>query len=556
MLWLLLAALSVNTFDDAQRAYANRDFRKARELFHAAAESDPDPERRTRAIARAANIEWRILHDLDAARKTLANSAEALALIERARAEAELAHDYPAARSFAAKALAAAQKRQQKRQAMMVDAEAALTPVREGRLAGKCVPANSLIAVETSIQQLIDRDGPLIGPDRVLLQCAILLKDRPAMLRAWRWYYGALPGVVPEDPRGLGEALANAKFFDEAALVLDDPCASTRIDDPKSREIVSYAAALRRIHAITNEHYRQLALGNDETRQFREEVERLRQPAAERRFRAVVRKGQTGGVEDMHYGHAVLDATYDIEQFGNKAQVHFIALDGMVSSGYLNWQSDGAGGSGGWNAPEGIYQIRPMYADGPIGDWLAVSDPEVRATKQKETADESKRDETRDPLSAPIGTRLRMEDESNDRVLSELEKKGLTGDALRVAFIDRVRQDVFGSSILAHEGRHAIDTRFRIRGSPDLEFRAKLSEAEFGPDPRRAVTHGTFVQLDAASPHGQANRQVYEGLTKWMREHAAQIAGLDASKPMLAQFDKLTDDQIRQAFRSMDPLAK
>src|SRR5262249_19265776 len=324
MLWLVLAAaLPVNAFDDAQRAYANRDLPRARELFHSAAKSDPDPERRARALARAANIEWRILHDLDAARKTLGDSSEALPLIERARAEAELAHDYAAARSFAAKALAAAQKRQQKRQAIVVDAEAALTPLREARFAGRCVPPESLTAIETSIQQMIDRDGPLIAPDRILLQCAILLNDRPAMLRAWRWYYGSLPDVVPEDRRGLGEALANARLFDEAALVLDDPCASTRIDDPASRQIVSYAAALRQIRAVTDEHYRQLALGNNDTMQFRADVERLRQPAAEKRFRAVVRGGKTGGIDDMHYGHAVLDATYDIDQFGNKARVHF-----------------------------------------------------------------------------------------------------------------------------------------------------------------------------------------------------------------------------------------
>src|SRR5262249_716642 len=154
-------------------------------------------------------------------------------------------------------------------------------------------------------------------------------------------------------------------FFDEGALVLDDPCASTRIEDPASRQIVSYAAALRRIRAIANEHYRQVALGNNDTRQFREDVERLRQPAAEKRFRAVVRGGKTGGIDDMHYGHAVLDSTYDIEQYGHKAKVHFIALDGMVSIGYMQWQTDGGGGSGGWNSSEGIYQIRPMYADGP-----------------------------------------------------------------------------------------------------------------------------------------------------------------------------------------------
>jgi hypothetical protein len=83
-----------------------------------------------------------------------------------------------------------------------------------------------------------------------------------------------------------------------------------------------------------------------------------------------------------------------------------------------------------------------------------------------------------------------------------------------------------------------------------------LSEVAFASDPRRAITSGIFVELDASSPHGKANQQIFEGLIRWMRSHAAQIAGLDPSKPALMQFDKLTDAQMKEAFRSMDPLAK
>ena len=35
---------------------------------------------------------------------------------------------------------------------------------------------------------------------------------------------------------------------------------------------------------------------------------------------------------------------------------------------------------------------------------------------------------------------------------------------------------------------------------------------------------------------------------------ADEIAGLDPRRPLLPQFDLLTDEQIRTAFRSMDPL--
>jgi hypothetical protein len=59
-----------------------------------------------------------------------------------------------------------------------------------------------------------------------------------------------------------------------------------------------------------------------------------------------------------------------------------------------------------------------------------------------------------------------------------------------------------------------------------------------------------------ATPHGRANARVMYGLIRWMRAHAAEIHGFDASQPVLTQLPLLTDDQFRRAFRAMDPLAR
>jgi len=40
-----------------------------------------------------------------------------------------------------------------------------------------------------------------------------------------------------------------------------------------------------------------------------------------------------------------------------------------------------------------------------------------------------------------------------------------------------------------------------------------------------------------------------------MRAHAREIRGLDPSRPLLPQAPLLSDDQIRAAFRSLDPFA-
>ncbi len=46
-----------------------------------------------------------------------------------------------------------------------------------------------------------------------------------------------------------------------------------------------------------------------------------------------------------------------------------------------------------------------------------------------------------------------------------------------------------------------------------------------------------------------------KGIVEWMREHSDSIQGLDPDLPLLPQLDRLTDEQLREAFRSMDPMA-
>jgi hypothetical protein len=560
-------------YEAAEAAVEQREFRRARDLFHQAAAAEHDPERRALATARAANIEWRVIHDLAAARRTLANAADTKTLIERARVEGELAHDWTTAHAFTQRAIGAATKREDRRRATLVDAEVLLRPVRDGRIAGRCVPAEGLASVIPAVRAVVDREGPLLGASRLLLNAALLTNDHQTLVDAWRWYYGAAP-ELPVGRRELGLALAKAKFFDEASLVLGDPC-SPAIDDAEVRDVLAYAASLRHVHDIADEHYRQISLGSANVDAFHAALDRetrqlwqrfgtggeFSQPAVMKvlfaRFGTIATLGKTGGVADLHLGHAVVDTRRTIEQYGRRADIRFVALDGIVSNGYSTWANDNNGhGDGGWNNEQGIFQVRPMYADDPIGDWRLVNDAEVRADYERDTARETERDAARDPLTAPIGMTRRMRMQANDALLAELKTKGLTGDALRSAFLARAGADLFASSILAHEGRHAIDHTLGIKDSAELEFNAKLSEAVFAPAPRRAVISGTFVNLDPSSPHGKANRRIFEGLSAWMRTHAGEIAGLDVSKPLLAQFDRLTDEQIRAAFRSMDPLAR
>jgi hypothetical protein len=450
------------------------------------------------------------------------------------------------------------------------------------------------------LHNAIETGGPLLEPSRLLLNAALLIGDGEQALIAWRWYYAEKPsgiadvdarlasalaswksGTAPsiESRRDVALALARSRLFPEADLALRDPCRGAAIDDAATHDLILYAAALRRINAITAESYRSVAAhtkGPNLKREVLAEGEALWKALSwpngvpkfsseallkelGTRFGAVATLGETDDIPTLLLGHSVIDETREVEQYGRKASLHFMQLDGMVSSGYSAWLTYGDVGTGGWSGSGGdIVQIRTMYADDAVESWRRMTDPVERSERDRRVASESKRDEERIRANAiaPLpGLQMRLGRQGLEKIRDELSASGLAGDALRDAFIARARRDKFESSIWAHEGRHAIDkTQFGIKDSTELEFRAKLSEIVFARSPR--LMGSILDPIGGSSAHGRANERIMKGVVESMRAHASEIAGFDKSAPVLPQLDRLTDDQIRAAFRSLDPLAK
>ena len=70
----------------------------------------------------------------------------------------------------------------------------------------------------------------------------------------------------------------------------------------------------------------------------------------------------------------------------------------------------------------------------------------------------------------------RLQLQAVNALLNELEEQGLSGESLRLAFINEMSRSIRAHSIYAHEGRHAIDANLGNFDTPTLEFRAKLSD--------------------------------------------------------------------------------
>ena len=58
------------------------------------------------------------------------------------------------------------------------------------------------------------------------------------------------------------------------------------------------------------------------------------------------------------------------------------------------------------------------------------------------------------------------------------------------------------------------------------------------------------------NPSGEAAGRDHAGVVEWMKADSAEITALDVDRPLLPQAHLLTDEQIGEAFRSMDPLAR
>jgi hypothetical protein len=153
-----------------------------------------------------------------------------------------------------------------------------------------------------------------------------------------------------------------------------------------------------------------------------------------------------------------------------------------------------------------------------------------------------------------LNDRLRLQ--AAEEVERSAGKKSADKRDLRRLFLAEYSRATVNHSIMIHEGRHAIDASLGVTGKDQsvLEYDAKLSELALSDYPRMALENIDRT-LEGSGPHDIAGARLFDGYRKWMEAHTSEIAGYDPAIPALEQLDKLTDDQIREVARSLDPLA-
>lgn len=585
----------------ADAAFMEQHFAAADSAYRAVLASGTLADRGLAAVA-LAGIEWRIGRDSTRAMRDLrpfAGTAPALVMMSRAR----LAFgNVPGALAAARAAIATAHDAEARRDAAVALADAASYPYERSCLdADAHAPARNPAALRDALARLrtiVTAEPGQLEPAARLVRVAAITGDWSSLAAGVRSYYvvgsrvpdgplvradselNALDGAATaERPRHAFDALVSAKLFESGALIATCGALAKRPHDARTREIVAYARFLRDARRITNSYYGDVARARGDTAQWKTDLfaaggrlwPRLdsRTPAAayspallgaelDRRFALVVNIGTTAGTLDLHAGHRISDETRTVHQYGRTATVHFAVLDGMISDGYQTWAWDGSAAHGGWASDSVIIQVREAYANGPLRAWHSITDSAAIIRDAKTIARDSAADAARAHGSGAgdfPSLEERLLRDVRRALLDSLRASGLAGAALQSAFEHTYGGWVDESSIFAHEGRHAIDRGLHLADSSaaNLEYRAKLSEVAFAPSPRLALSGIVRASESDSTPHGIANAKLMLGLLDWMARHAAPLR--DPAIPLALQIPKLTDDQLRAAVRSLDPLA-
>jgi hypothetical protein len=162
------------------------------------------------------------------------------------------------------------------------------------------------------------------------------------------------------------------------------------------------------------------------------------------------------------------------------------------------------------------------------------------------------------PVATLNGLNDRLRLQSTDQIEATARSKATDEQDVRRLFLAEYWRATLNHSIMIHEGRHAIDASLGLDGKVDqsvLEYDAKLSELALSDYPRMALENIDRT-LEGSGPHDVAGNRIFDGYRRWMETHTAEIMGYDPAVPVLEQLDKLTDGQIREVARSLDPLAK
>ncbi len=377
------------------------------------------------------------------------------------------------------------------------------------------------------------------------------------------------------------KGLAESGFFEYASMLKIKEFGKAAHSDARINEIVDYHSFLKQVDKATKDFYQETTIGKVAiyayTAQYQKACQALWEslkwqgPKPEfsqqlfdetirERFKNLTRFDTINGHYGLYMGHFILQDRRTINQHGQSAEFRFSSVDHVISNGYQGWATDGESQVGGWATNDGSFLMIRAGLNGMVTElWSMLTDPAQNQGVLNNIERLSKLEDdmaTQNPHAFLPGLKMRILVGETSEFLDSLRSTGIGKDELRFEFINLMERIAQDSKIYAHEGRHSIDMKYGFsKTSKQLEYTAKLSEIYFSYKPLfflGTIMSGNFGNGTA---HGDANLMLVKGLVEWMNKNKSEITGFDLSRPTLPQLDLLTDQQVRAAVRSLDPMA-
>lgn len=603
---------------EANKAYNTFKLEESRSIYEEIIK-DPNAAvaDKVTALQRLAQQDWKIYLNRQAALKKI---GQALSLKEdrsssyqlRGKINKESGY-YKDAMSDADDAIRTSSNETQKQNAELLKASIIHDQNMERAKNDKSIDKKQLKAASALLNNLLDKQPGRPAPAELLIGVSILLDDGPSLLKAWKSYffiqdekningvlapaYNSLQYILPvwvdrtltyKDIKSVIMALAQSRFYNYASLMLEHlyPSHSRFLQSDRAiRYIPSYQNFIEGVAEVNKQFYPAIAQGRkDYEKEYHDAIAaqakilwvQLDNSFTEKnysdslffseirgRFGAEGYMRPTVGYYGMLMGHNIHYERKSVNQYGYMATFHYTSVDRMISQDFTTWY--GATNVGGWATDSSMFQVRGSYLSDPFQRLAWMTDT---AEKRKilERINDAKGIDlikcSNDPYADASHLSLALRYNFAQHLFDSLKAKGLERSELYRAFIAETMRVSVESSVFAHEGRHSIDQlffkkEFKAMSDDERELRAKYSEVVFAPDPKLAFAGSIFGgDLDSSTNHGKANMRFRKLIVDWMNKHKSEIRGLDASKPMMFQFDLLSNAQVVAMCREFDELAK
>lgn len=385
---------------------------------------------------------------------------------------------------------------------------------------------------------------------------------------------GLNPQAVEAARAALCDTLIRAGFADEARRLAEP----MRVAGPAWRSAHAYFRMRDRLFVNLTAHDREYASGkrrNDAGLEslvigiMRDAVAEAGRPttdlwpAVRALWNLVGTTGRSNGVEGLHLGHVSTDVELSVRQGDREGRVRFVALDNMVANGFSGWLGDGVTGPGGWAAEGRIIQVRTRYVQTALERALIASPGMPRYAYMTRLARLEAADRE-GPAPVPVrflpSLSAQLQLAAVDALAGELRRTPGKASAFETRFAALWYARSLDGTILRHEGRHALDqAQFPgddALGNAELEYRAKLSELEYGASPRVALSNIYGRLLGGDTGHGISNLRLVDELVAWTSAHRSEVTGYDPAMPPLLQLWRVDDRQLRAIASGLDPAGR